>query len=38
MSGCGYDGERAVAAGGAERVRAARHRVVDQRCEVVVWA
>jgi hypothetical protein len=37
-SDCGYDGERPVAAGGAERVRAARHRVVDERCEVVVRA
>ena len=37
-SGCGHDGERPVAAGGAERVRAARDRVVDERCEVVVSA
>ena len=37
-SGCGHDGERPVAAGDAERVRAARHRVVDERCEVVVRA
>ena len=36
--GCGHDGERPVAARGAERVRAARHRVVDERCEVVVRA
>ena len=37
-SGCGHDGERPVAAGDAERVRAARHGVVDERCEVVVRA
>ena len=37
-SGCGHDGERPVAAGDAERVRAARHRLVDERCEVVVRA
>ena len=37
-SGRGHDGERPVAAGGAERVRAARHRVVDERREVVVRA
>ena len=36
--GCSDDGERSVAAGDAERVRAARHRLVDQRCEVVVRA
>ena len=36
--GCGHDGERPVAAGGAERVRAPRHRGVDERCEVVVGA
>ena len=36
--GRGDDGERAVAAGGAERVGAARHGVVDQRREVVVRA
>ena len=36
--GCGDDGERSVAAGGAERVRAARHGLVDERCEVVVRA
>ena len=37
-SGCGHDGERPVAAGDAERVRAARHRLVDERREVVVGA
>ena len=37
-SGCGDDGERSVAAGGAERVRAAGDRVFDERCEVVVRA
>ena len=37
-SGCGDDGERPVAAGDAERVRAARHRLVDERREVVVRA
>ena len=36
--GCCDDGERPVAAGDAERVRAARHGVIDQRCEVVVRA
>ena len=36
--GCGDDGERPVAAGDAERIRAARHGLVDQRCEVVVRA
>ena len=36
--GCRDDGERSVAAGDAERVRAARHGVVDERCEVVVRA
>ena len=33
-SGCGHDGERSVAAGDPERVRAVRHGLVDERCEV----
>ena len=36
--GCSDDGERSVAAGDPEHVRAARHSLVDQRCQVVVSA
>ena len=36
--GRGRDGERAVAAGDAERVRAVRHGLVDERREVVAGA
>ena len=35
---CSDDGERSVAAGDPEHVDAARHSLVDQRCQVVVSA